>query len=142
MDKILNKPILFYDAKNKILGRLASVIAKELIKGQKVVVFNVKFVLQTGTLTFLKNKYLTLLDVGTERKGPFFKRSAQGYFKKAIGGMLPIAKGPGKQYLKNLTIYENEITPLNPPVEYTNQIKKAIPIHKITVAIRGKQNKI
>ena len=56
-----NKDSLIYmmiDAKHAILGRLSSYVAKELLKGNEVVIFNAENAIITGNDGAIKQKYL------------------------------------------------------------------------------------
>lgn len=93
-----------------VLGRLASIVAKELLNGNKVVVVNVEKTVVTGSSrkSILENFFRRLRlrsNVNPRRHGPFVSRSPEGIFRRVIRGMLPRRKLKGKEAYKRLRVY-------------------------------------
>jgi large subunit ribosomal protein L13 len=86
-----------YDATGKVLGRLASVVAKEAIKGETVHVINCEKAIIVGNPEFMKSKYKQRIDRGDPHHGPFFPRTPTGIVKRAIRGMIDYKKPLGKR---------------------------------------------
>ncbi len=95
------------DAENAILGRMASDVARMLMKGEKVVIVNAEKAIITGPREFVFKKYkqrVDRADLANPRKGPKFPRRPDMLVKRTIRGMLP-KTNRGKQILRNLRVY-------------------------------------
>lgn len=112
------KPILYIDASNHILGRLASIVAKKLLEGYRVYVFNVEKAVLSGEKQRVIEGYKLLLTVKThtnpEKSGIRRPRSPVNIFKRAVRGMLPMDKPHGREAYKRLRAFTGL------PVEYAN----------------------
>jgi large subunit ribosomal protein L13 len=97
--------MIVYDAKNQILGRLCSVIAKKLLEGEKVVVINCESAIISGNKEYTIKKYLERLHRGDPKKGPFFPKQPNGIFRRAVRGMLPWHKKKGREAYKRLKVF-------------------------------------
>ena len=86
------------DGKNAVLGRLASYVAKQALKGEEMVVLNCEQVIVTGNRTDIKEKFEgKRRRVGSSQKGPKHSKSSDKIVKRTIRGMLPDhRKGRGK----------------------------------------------
>lgn len=97
------------DASNLIVGRLATAVAKELLKGEKVVIVRAEEGVITGSKTATFEKYLHRRQrrsiVNPARHGPFFPRRPEGIIRRAVRGMLPYKKTRGRKAYKNLRVY-------------------------------------
>jgi large subunit ribosomal protein L13 len=94
-----------YDAENQILGRMASVIAKDLLKGEKVVVVNCEKSVLSGNLEQKKQYYAHKFERGDANHGPFFPRQPDGIFRRTVRGMLPWDKTRGRDAYRNLRVF-------------------------------------
>jgi large subunit ribosomal protein L13 len=93
-----------------VLGRLASIVAKNLLEGNRVVVVNVDKVIVTGTSKkSILDKYFKRLrlrsNVNPRRHGPFVYRSPEGIFRRTVRGMLPRRKAKGREAFRRLKVY-------------------------------------
>lgn len=95
----------FYDAENQILGRMASVIAKDLLNGEKVVVVNCEKSVLTGNAKWKKEFYAHRFERGDPNHGPFFPRQPEGIFRRTVRGMLPWDKSRGRNAYRNLRVF-------------------------------------
>jgi large subunit ribosomal protein L13 len=95
----------FYDANNQILGRISSVIAKDLLNGEKVIVVNCEKVVMSGNPRFVLSKYLDRISRGDIKHGPFFPKTPDRIFRRAVRGMLPRKKAKGRIAFKNLKAF-------------------------------------
>jgi len=78
------------DGKNAVLGRLASYVAKEALKGEDLVILNCEQVVITGNRKNIEEKFREKrARVGSSQKGPKHSRSSEKIVKRAIRGMLP-----------------------------------------------------
>ncbi|MBU0894599.1 MAG: 50S ribosomal protein L13 [Nanoarchaeota archaeon] len=95
------------NGKNAILGRLASYIAKEALKGEEIVLLNCNQIVITGNKKDIKEKFEAKRQrVGSGQKGPKISRVPYLIVKRTIRGMIPNhRKGRGKQALKRIKCY-------------------------------------
>src|SRR3989344_1542449 len=109
------------DGKGIVLGRLASKVAKELLKGEEIYVINCNEVLITGNKEMIQENFKNQRSrVGSGQRGPKLKKSSEGIVKKVIRGMLPTSRfGRGRDAFKRLKCY--------------NGIPKEINLEKIIV---------
>jgi large subunit ribosomal protein L13 len=94
-----------YDATNQILGRLATKIAKELLQGEKVVVVNCEKAVLSGNPKWKIQHYMKRIQRGDPIHGPFFPKTPDGIFHRAVRGMLPWDKPKGRTAYKNLQVF-------------------------------------
>ena len=82
------------DGKGAVLGRLASYVAKEALKGEDVVILNCESIIVTGNRKFIRENFeRSRKRVGSGQKGPKISRSSEKIVKRAIRGMLPNYRG-------------------------------------------------
>ena len=99
---------LLLDAKDKILGRFCSQVAKRALLGQKIVVINAKDAIISGSKRDIHEKYLNKLNISTAtnpRRGPFWPRRPDTFMRNIIKKMLPTKKIRGKEALKRVHVY-------------------------------------
>jgi len=97
------------DGKNATLGRLASYVAKQSLKGEEIVILNCGDIIITGNEKDIRQDYLARgRRVGRGQKGPKVSRLNEKIVKRAIRGMLPDHRwGRGKEALKRIKCYVN-----------------------------------
>lgn len=95
------------DGKETVLGRLASHIAKELLKGEEIAVVNSGEVIITGNQKDIKKKFEEKRGrVGSGFRGPKHSRLVERIIKRTIRGMLPDhRRGRGRIAIKNIKCY-------------------------------------
>lgn len=97
------------DAKDLILGRLASLVAKELLNGEEIVIVNAEECAITGSKESILQKYRERRErkslVNPRRHGPHYPRRPDGILRRAIRGMLPYKKDKGRKAFKRLKVY-------------------------------------
>jgi large subunit ribosomal protein L13 len=102
-------PVLYVDASGQIVGRLASIVAKKLLEGYNVYVFNVEKAVLSGERLRVIGGYKLLLKVRThlnpEKSGIRRPRSPVNIFKRAVRGMLPMDKPRGRMAYKRLRVF-------------------------------------
>lgn len=100
---------MIIDARNLIVGRMASVAAKRLLKGEKVIIVNAEESIISSSRTSVFEKYRERRErksiVNPARHGPFFPRRPEGIIRRAVRGMLPYKKARGRNAFKNLKVY-------------------------------------
>ncbi|CAK8671460.1 large ribosomal subunit protein uL13-like [Clavelina lepadiformis] len=97
------------DAKNHLLGRLAAVVAKSLLNGQRVVVVRCEGIVISGNFYRNKLKYLDFLKKRIRTnpsRGPFHFRSPSKILWRTIRGMLPHKLKRGAEALDRLKVFE------------------------------------
>merc|ERR1711931_81855 len=107
------KPILI-DARGHLLGRLASIVAKTILQGQKVVVLRCEAINISGSFYRNKLKYLSFLRkrMNTNpKKGPYHFRAPSKIFWRVVRGMLPHKLHRGKEALDRLKVFEGIPSP-------------------------------
>ncbi|GFQ89036.1 60S ribosomal protein L13a [Trichonephila clavata] len=97
------------DGRGHLLGRLAAVVAKTLLNGQKVVVVRCEGLNISGSFFRSKLKYLSFLrkrcNVNPKR-GPFHLRSPSKIFWRVVRGMVPHKTRRGDDALLRLKTFE------------------------------------
>ncbi|XP_059177670.1 large ribosomal subunit protein uL13-like [Physella acuta] len=103
-----SQPIVI-DGRGHLLGRLAAIVAKTLLNGQRVVVVRCEGINISGNFYRNKLKFLKYLkkrcNVNPAR-GPFHFRAPSKQFWRVIRGMLPHKTARGKEALGRLKVFE------------------------------------
>jgi large subunit ribosomal protein L13 len=94
-----------YNIENQILGRVATRIAKDLLKGETVAVVNCEKAVISGDPKATIKHYLARRQRGDPKHGPFYPRTPEGIVKRTIRGMLPWKKPKGRSAFKRLKVY-------------------------------------
>ncbi|XP_008805147.2 60S ribosomal protein L13a-2-like [Phoenix dactylifera] len=109
------------DARHHMLGRLASILAKELLNGQRVVVVRCEEICLSGGLVRQKMKYLRFLRKRMNTKpshGPIHFRNPAKILWRTIRGMIPHKTKRGAAALARLKAYEG----VPPPYDKTKRM--------------------
>lgn len=107
------------DAKDAVLGRLGTFVAKQALMGNKVVIVNCEKAIITGSKEALQEVYLGRRNRGGHaQKGPYFSRNPEKFVKRAFRGMLPWKRTTGKKAYKRIRCY------VEIPAEYEKKEKK------------------
>ncbi|PAV64502.1 hypothetical protein WR25_27221 [Diploscapter pachys] len=105
---LFNKAVVI-DGKDHLLGRLASVVAKQLLQGEKVIVLRCEEIAISGNFHRSKLKYMSFmrkrLNINPSR-GPFHFRAPSKIFWRTVRGMMPHKTPHGNAALKNLRVHE------------------------------------
>lgn len=100
---------IYIDATNQILGRLATKIAKLLLEGKNVYVFNAEKAVVSGERRRVIEGYKLVLKVRThynpDKSGIRRFRSPHMIFKKTVRGMLPMDKPRGRDAYRRLKVF-------------------------------------
>ena len=122
---------MIVDGKGISMGRLATFVAKNALKGEEVQVINCDQVLITGKYESIKEEFTIKRNrIGHSQKGPKHLKSSERIVKRAIRGMLPnFREGRGAIAFKKIRCYNSipkelegkEITTL----EKTKKIKSS-----------------
>jgi large subunit ribosomal protein L13Ae len=106
--------VVVIDGKGHLLGRLASIVAKQLLNGQKVVIVRCEELNISGSLFRNKLKYHDFLNkrcVVNPRKGPFHFRAPSRMFARVVRGMVPHKTARGAAALERLKVFEGVPAP-------------------------------
>ena len=104
------------DGRGHMLGRLASIVAKELLAGQDIVVVRCDEINQSGSLFRNKLKFHQYLRKRTNTNpthGPFHFRAPSAIFKKTVRGMLPRKQARGEIAMSKLKVFDGVPQPYN-----------------------------
>jgi len=96
---------MIIDAKNAILGRLSTYVAKQVLLGNKVDVINCEECAISGNNHTTLNEYIRRLHRRAPAKGPYFYRRPDMFVKRTIRGMLPFKRARGRDAFKNIKCY-------------------------------------
>ncbi|KAL9614686.1 MAG: hypothetical protein Q9167_000815 [Letrouitia subvulpina] len=118
-------PVVVIDGKGHLLGRLASIVAKQLLNGQKIVVVRCEALNISGEFFRAKLKYLAYLRKMTRynptRGGPFHFRAPSRIFYKTVRGMVPHKTARGAAAMERLKVFEGV------PPPYDKKKKMVVP---------------
>ncbi len=100
-----NQPITIINGENLILGRVASIVAKRLLEGEKIIIVNAEKAVLSGKKKSKTRKAKVFLEVGHPKKGPFHYRRPDRILRNTVRGMLPYKQPKGKQAYKRLKVF-------------------------------------
>uniref|UniRef100_UPI00358DE42D large ribosomal subunit protein uL13 n=1 Tax=Myxine glutinosa TaxID=7769 RepID=UPI00358DE42D len=106
--------VLIIDGRCHLMGRLASIVAKQLLNGNKVVVVRCEAINISGSFYRNKLKYLSFLRKRMNTnpsRGPFHLRAPSRIFWRTVRGMLPHKTKRGQWALDRLKVFDG-IPPL------------------------------
>ncbi|MFQ5887999.1 MAG: 50S ribosomal protein L13 [Candidatus Hydrothermarchaeales archaeon] len=122
------------NADNLVMGRLASVVAKDLLKGEEVVIVNAEKSIISGSRKSILEKYAHRMKrksiINPQRFGPKFPRRPDGILRRAVRGMLPYKTSRGREAYKRLKVC------VGMPEEYEGKATtiKGANVSKLTVS--------
>merc|ERR1712173_457818 len=102
------KPIVI-DARGHMLGRLAALVAKTILQGQRVVILRAEGICISGSFYRNKLKYMDFLRKRMNTnpsKGPYHFRAPSKIFWRTVRGMLPHKLERGRLALERLKVFE------------------------------------
>ncbi len=95
---------MLINAQDCIAGRLASLVAKELLKGKQVIIVNAEKAVVSGDPDYNVKKHKEKVDRGDPYHGPFYPTRPDMVLKRFVRGMLP--KSPrGREALRKLKVF-------------------------------------
>ena len=92
------------DARDCIMGRVASNVAERALDGERIAVVNVEQAVITGRKEDTLETYRQRRAVGSDR-GPAYPKRPDGIFKRSIRGMVPHKSDRGREALGNVRVY-------------------------------------
>ncbi len=96
---------LLIDADNTVAGRLASMVASELLKGKKAVIANAEKSVISGEPEHIIESYTHKRERGDPYHGPFYPREPDMILKRIIRGMVPRKTQKGRDAMKRVRVY-------------------------------------
>lgn len=126
------------DVKDKILGRACTQIAKKALLGKYIVVINAKDCVISGKKNQIQKKYLEKLNIHTAtnpRRGPFWPRRPDRFFRKIVRGMLPRNRR-GRDAFARVHVYISDI-----PERFKNRYQNLTPLDIQNADVSRLQNK-
>ena len=97
---------MIIDAKDLILGRLSTIVAKRTLLGEKIDIVNCEKAVISGKRKNILESYIWKRSIGgTAQKGPYTPRRSEKLVKRTIRGMLPYKRERGLKALKNIKCY-------------------------------------
>jgi len=100
-----SQPVTIINAEGLILGRMASIVAKRLLRGEAITIVNAEKAVISGKKKSKVRAAKEFLQVGHPRKGPFHYRRPDRIVRRAVRGMLPYKQPKGKQAYKRLKVF-------------------------------------
>jgi len=104
-----SKNVIVIDGKGHLLGRLASIVAKQLLSGQKIVVVRCEDLNISGPFFRSKIRYHAYLRkrcLVNPKRGPFHFRAPSRIFQHTVRGMVPHKTARGAGALERLKVFE------------------------------------
>jgi len=115
---------LVLDAKNQILGRFASYVAKQAIDGNRVIVLNAEKVVISGRRSNIVEEAKRRLETrthGTQSHAPVHQRRPDLYLRRVVRGMLPWDKPKGRAAFHRVWVF------MGIPQEYADKEAAKVP---------------
>jgi large subunit ribosomal protein L13 len=95
---------LVIDARDCVLGRVATQVAERALDGDRVAVINAEDAVITGRTEDVLSKYEDRAELGSDR-GPAYPRRPDRIFKRTVRGMVPYKQERGREAFSNVRIY-------------------------------------
>jgi len=100
--------VVVVDGTGHIAGRLASLLAKKLLNGERIVVVNTEKILVSGNIDSIRREWearLEITSVTNPKHTPMHPRTPDRIFARMVRGMVPRKKAKGRFALKRLRTY-------------------------------------
>jgi len=98
---------MIVDARDAILGRLATKVAKKLLRGENIIIINAEKVVISGNPKAVIKRFFEKRKKGDPLKGPFYPRYPDKMLRRVVRGMLPYKKEKGKKAFRKLKVFIN-----------------------------------
>jgi large subunit ribosomal protein L13 len=93
------------DAEGLILGRMASVVAKRLLEGERIEIVNAEGAVVSGKRKQVIKERKEFLEVGGHKSGPIHYRKPNAIVRRTVRGMLPRRKPRGRDAYGRLRVH-------------------------------------
>ena len=111
---------MIIDAKDLIVGRIATVAAKAALLGEKVDIINCEDAVVSGKKDHIHADTKQRLELGTF-KGPFLPRMPDRFVRRVIRGMLPYKQPKGRAAFDRIMCY------IGTPAEFAGKETEKLP---------------
>jgi large subunit ribosomal protein L13 len=130
---------LVFDAEGKILGRLASTVAKSALNGNSVAVINAENAVISGDPKVIIARYnvrLNLKEKANPDHSPYWPRRPDMLVKRVVRGMLPYRKPRGKEAYRRIRVYMGVPDELKAqtPIEIESKDPRKLYVKSMTMA--------
>ncbi len=95
------------NAEDCIAGRLASLVAKRLLKGEEIVVVNAEKAIVSGNPKAVEKFFSEKIKRGDPYYGPFYPKPPERILRRIVRGMLPFGKSRGREAYRRLKVYRS-----------------------------------
>jgi large subunit ribosomal protein L13 len=95
---------IFIDATNKIVGRMATFVAKRALLGDSINILNCDKAVITGAKDMLVRKYRHRAEL-THMKGPYFPKMSDRFVRRIVRGMVPHKQKKGADAFRRVMCY-------------------------------------
>ncbi|WP_435179348.1 50S ribosomal protein L13 [Halorussus sp. AFM4] len=92
------------DARDCILGRVASKVAQRALDGERVAVINAEGAVITGSEEDVMSTYEKRAELGSD-SGPYYPKRPDMILKRSIRGMVPYKQDRGREAFENVRVY-------------------------------------
>jgi large subunit ribosomal protein L13 len=92
------------DARDCILGRVASQVAERALDGERIAVVNAERAVITGREEQIKEKFRERRGHGSDR-GPYYPKRPDRILKRSNRGMVPHKRPRGREAFENVRVY-------------------------------------
>jgi len=92
------------DARDCIMGRVASEVAQRALDGDRVAIVNAEEAVITGNEEATMETYRTRANLGSD-SGPYYPKRPDRIFKRAVRGMLPYKQDRGREAFESVRVY-------------------------------------
>jgi len=103
--KAVSKSVTVINADGLILGRMASIVSRRLLKDEEIIIVNVEKAVLSGKKKSKIREAKEFLEVGHPKMGPFHYRRPDRIVRRTVRGMLPYKQPKGKQAYKRLKVF-------------------------------------
>ncbi len=93
------------DADGLILGRMASMVAKRLLRGERIEIVNAERAVISGRRLMVIEEWKSRLGLGGAGKGPIHYRRPDLILRGVVRGMLPYRSAHGREAFKRLRVH-------------------------------------
>lgn len=95
------------NAEECVAGRLASYVAKRLLKGEEIAIVNAEKAIVTGNKKAMEEFFREKIERGDPYHGPFYPRKPERILRRIVRGMLPYHKPRGRNAYELLKVYSS-----------------------------------
>lgn len=98
------EPDAVVDARDCILGRVASQVAERALDGERIAVVNAEETVITGNDEDVMSVFEQRAELGSDR-GPYYPKRPDRIMKRSIRGMLPYKRPRGREAFEGIRVY-------------------------------------